>query len=74
MKIKIDRFLFDTDKFILKVHNGEIYRTKYRSSEVQNNDNFLSISSKLTYKLNTQFILDNLDKLIDEDIVTILAK
>lgn len=74
MKVKIDRFLFDTEKFIIKIHSGEIYRTKYTSSEVINNDNFLTISSKLSYKLNKDFIIDNLDKLIDQKIVTVLAK
>ena len=56
--IEIDEFVFDKDKFILSVHNGEIYKTTHTSSEVINNHDFLTISSKLTYKINRNFILD----------------
>lgn len=72
MKIKIDKFLFDTDRFITKIHSGEIYKTKYTSSEVIDNDGFLTISSKWSYKLNKDFIVDNLAKLKEQNIVKII--
>ena len=72
--IEIDEFVFDKDKFILSVHNGERYKTKHTSSEVINNHDFLIISSKLTYKINRNFILDNLDILMNKKIVFVNIK
>ena len=66
--IEIDEFVFDKDKFILSVHNGDIYKTKHTSSEV------LTVSSKLIYKINRNFILDNLDILMNKKIVFINIK
>ena len=72
--IEIDEFVFDKDKFILSVHNGDIYKTKHTSSEVINNHDFLTVSSKLIYKINRNFIFDNLDILMNKKIVFINIK
>ena len=72
--IEIDECVFDKDKFILSVHNGDIYKTKHTSSEVINNHDFLTVSSKLIYKINRNFILDNLDILMNKKIVFINIK
>ena len=72
--IEIDEFMFDKNKFILSVHNGDIYKTKHTSSEVINNHDFLTVSSKFTYKINRNFILDNLDILMNKKIVFVNIK
>lgn len=72
--IEIDEFVFDKDKFILSVHNGDIYKTKHTSSEVINNHDFLTVSSKFTYKISRNFILDNLDILMNKKIVFVNIK
>ena len=56
--IEIDEFVFDKDKFILSI----------------NNHDFLTVSSKLIYKINRNFILDNLDILMNKKIVFINIK
>ena len=71
--VEIDEFVFDKDKFILSVHN-DIYKTKHTSSEVINNHDFLTVSSKFTYKINRNFILDNLDTLMNKKIVFVNIK
>lgn len=69
MEIKLGKYLFDKEKFILSVHNGDIYKTRYTSSEVINNNDYLLISSKLSYKISIDFIIENLEELKKKGIV-----
>lgn len=74
MILEFDNYLFDKDKFLLSVLNGDVYKTQYIVSEVINNKGFLTISNKFNYKLPKEFIIDNLDILRDRGIVRVRIK
>ncbi|WYL08424.1 hypothetical protein KST20_08700 [Fusobacterium animalis] len=74
MILEFDNYLFDKDKFLLSVLNGDVYKTQYIVSEVINNKGFLTISNKFNYKLSKEFIIDNLDILRDRGIVRVRIK
>ena len=40
MMLEFDNYLFDKDKFLLSVLNGDVYKTQYIISEVINNKVF----------------------------------
>ena len=74
MMLEFDNYLFDKDKFLLSVLNGDVYKTQYIISEVINNKGFLTVSNKFNYKLSKEFIIDNLDNLRDRGIVRVRIK
>ena len=74
MILEFDNYLFDKDKFLLSVLNGDVYKTQYIVSEVINNKGFLTISNKFNYKLSKEIIIDNLDMLRDKGIVRVRIK
>ena len=74
MILEFDNYLFDKDKFLLSVLNGDVYKTQYIVSEVINNKGFLTISNKFNYKLSKECIIDNLDILRDRGIVRVRIK
>ena len=74
MMLEFDNYLFDKDKFLLSVLNGDVYKTQYIISEVINNKGFLTVSNKFNYKLSKEFIIDNLDILRDRGSVRVRIK
>ena len=56
MMLEFDNYLFDKDKFLLSVLNGDVYKTQYIISEVINNKGFLTVSNKFNYKKNLLLI------------------
>ena len=74
MMLEFDNYLFDKDKFLLSVLNGDVYKTQYIISEVINNKGFLTVSNKFNYKLSKELIIDKIDILRDRGIVRVRIK
>ncbi|MCF0163098.1 MAG: hypothetical protein HUJ88_11065 [Fusobacterium necrophorum] len=69
MVIQLGKFYFDLDRFNQVVLGGREFKTKIYSTEVLCREGFYTVKQTKQYKLNEEFVIRNLDILLDLRIV-----